>query len=315
MSKKDQKAAAPRRKKSEKVLASPDPEDKKAPTKEEKLSPPSGETVQKPEDNPQHSGSVLPEQRAAGKVDLDLEGLEELTAATRKASPHSESSKRPEEKVELDLEGLAKKASPTQPEVQPRISPEKPETGIELNREKPEVEAPADRPEPPPRVLFKDRKWSLMITGPLLIALLLGASWFIYKPTKTLKKKPEAAGDAVPPIPPQEVSQPALPTESYHFYRLSPFLVPIPMERGGRERFLKVTAHLAFKGDVPSDEIAKKLLMIRSDITEVLLRKTLSDFRFPEGKTELKREIKDLLNASLTTGTVQTVYFEEFVVL
>ncbi len=76
-----------------------------------------------------------------------------------------------------------------------------------------------------------------------------------------------------------------------------------------------MTAHLAFKGDVPSDEIAKKLLMIRSDITEVLLRKTLSDFRFPEGKTELKREIKDLLNASLTTGTVQTVYFEEFVVL
>lgn len=187
-------------------------------------------------------------------------------------------------KAELDLEGLGNKTS-------------------------------SAKAAPRPPMSLKGRRWRLAVAVPVLISLLLGASWFCYEYAKTRKKEKKQEGVPVQSVPPQEVSQPLSMIEFYHFYGLAPFFVPIPMEQIGREGFLKVTLSLAFRANVPSDEISKKILMIRSKITDVLLEKSLSDLHPGGGKIALKQEIKDLLNANLTQGTVQSVYFEEFFIL
>ena len=148
-----------------------------------------------------------------------------------------------------------------------------------------------------------------------LITVLLGASWFGYRFVKTQRNEKTDAGVSGQGDASQKASQPIPTTDSYRSYGLAPFFVPVPMGKTHRQGFLKVTLILTFRGHVPSEEIEKKILIIRSQITDVLLRKTNADLHSREGKMALKREIRDLLNTSLTQGTVQRVYFKEFFIL
>ena len=196
-------------------------------------------------------------------------------------------SRAPKERVRLDLEGLKKGKKETS-------------TG-----------SPA--PDPPATSKKKGRRLAAIV--PVLIVLLGGAAWFSYRSGKTQNKEGIQTDVSAQPVPPQDHSQPSTAIGVYHTYGLASFLVPIRTERTGTERFLKATPILAFRDIVPSEEISKKILMIRSKITDMLLGKSLSDLQSVKGKMAVKREIRDLLNATLTQGTVRHVYFEEFFIL
>jgi len=187
------------------------------------------------------------------------------------------------EKVELDLEGL--KGKP-----------------------------PAQTAHPSPGS-SKRKGWRPAVAVSVIIAVLLGASWFCYEYAKSQKKEEKSGEGSDQLVILREGSPPFSPNDSYQFYGLAPFFIPIPVEQIGREGFLKVTLTLAFKDDVPSDEIEKKILMIRSKITDMLLGKSLSDLQSGKGKITLKSQVKDLLNTTLPRGNVQDVYFDEFYVL
>lgn len=197
------------------------------------------------------------------------------------------STKKARTKVELDLEGLAK--------------------GKE--------ERPAAPPAPDPRVPAKGKRWPPAVAFSVLAVLVLGVFWFGYKRAEPEKNEKEEVGVSAPSVPPQEDSQPTPGIDLYVSYGLAPFFVPIPEDQSSREGFLKVTLILAFKDRVPSDEIDKKILTIRSRITDVLFGKSLRELQSAEGKMTLKREIKDSLNASLDQAAVRRVYFEEFFIL
>ena len=205
-------------------------------------------------------------------------------SVNRRSQKSGSPTKRATEKVELDLEGL--KGKP-----------------------------PAAQPARPSPVSSKGKGRRPAVAVSVIVAVLLGASWFSYEYAKSRKKEKKPAGVSDQSVLLQQDSPPFFPIDSYHFYGLAPFFVPIPVEQIGREGFLKVTLTLAFKDDVPSGEIEKKILMIRGKITDMLLGKSLSELQSGEGKIRLKSQVKDLLNTTLPWGTVQDVYFDEFYIL
>ena len=190
--------------------------------------------------------------------------------------------KKPTKKVQLDIEGMGKK--------------EKKAT-----------------PDPPTR--SKGRRWREPALAAVLMVLLFGAVWFGYQSMRGQRDEGRKQGVSSEAIPSSRNSQSSAMTGEDHLYSLASFLVPIRIDQAGRERFLKVTLSLAFRDGVPSDEMSRKILLIRSTITDMLLTKNLIDLHSGQGKTALKQDIRDLINTLLTEGTVHRVYFEEFFVL
>ncbi len=311
MSKKEEESSESQHQEAKEPLFSPESMNDETPNEGEKSPHESKERPQNPQDDGQPGESVSSENGQEEEVHLDLQGLEELSVTAEQ--PASMPSKKAVEKVELDLEGLTP-APPTRPEPRPFVAPKESEDKPEPRREKRERES-ARRTGPRVPAFLRNRRWRWVIAGSVFMAFMLGVSWFPYQHLRTLRKERTKGPDSARPAPPGPVSHPIPSIDAYNSYRLAPFFVPVSTEKIGRERFLKVTVHLAFKGEIPSDEITRKLLMIRSGITEMLLVKTRSDLQFGEGRIALKGEIKDWLNARLNEGTVQTVYFEEFIIL
>jgi flagellar basal body-associated protein FliL len=280
----------------------------------EKSSPENGQNLPDLSDDLHSEGSVPHEKESEDKIEIDLEGLERLASPAKTTSDLPGLQKEPQEKVELDLDGIDFGTPATGSEPHSLSSKERekePKPGVD----EPEEEPVAPRPKPPRPAFSIKKPLKLALTGTVMIALLNAVFLFFYHPAKTPKKDTQQGSDSPQLVSPKKSSPPSRPVSAYHSYRLAPFFVPISLEQLGREGFLKVSISLAFRDSVPSDEIKRKLLIIRSKITEMLLDKTISDIQFGEGKIAIKREIKDLLNASLTEGTVQIVYFEEFFIL
>jgi flagellar basal body-associated protein FliL len=187
--------------------------------------------------------------------------------------------------VELDLEGLRKEPPP-----------------------------PSEIPTTPVAPLAKNRR-PIVLALVVVVMLLLGVFWLGYRSIGNRRMGGSPAKD-----PPQNVSagfNPSLSagTPVQPSFHLAPFFVPVPGNKKGHEVFLKVTVSLAFGDRLPSDEIRRKSLMIRSEITDVLLRRHLDELQSIEGKATLKQQIRDVVNRRLTQGTVRKVYFEEFFIL
>lgn len=92
---------------------------------------------------------------------------------------------------------------------------------------------------------------------------------------------------------------------------LETFIVNLSGSKG--RRIAKVNMELELKGDNVQEEIDKRKAQIRDIIIILLSDKTYDDVATKEGKEQLREEIKDTVNAFLTKGKIQTVYFTEFI--
>ena len=93
---------------------------------------------------------------------------------------------------------------------------------------------------------------------------------------------------------------------------LMPFVVNLN-EDGGK-RYLRVTMDLELSTEALGDEITKRLPQVRNSMLMILPSKKYEDISTIEGKNKLRDEIMVSLNEILQSGTVNNLYFTEFVV-
>ena len=143
----------------------------------------------------------------------------------------------------------------------------------------------------------------IVILG-LALAVLGGggfAGWKFF-----LAKKIFPSKDNVVTATPKESKAPGI------LLKMEPFIVNLLDQEG--KRYLKTQ----FQIEVDSEEVQKELQartpQVRDAILLLLTSKSFSQIGVPEGKTELRTELIERINAILKGGTIRTLYFTEFVV-
>jgi len=107
----------------------------------------------------------------------------------------------------------------------------------------------------------------------------------------------------------------AVPAVGKGIVSFEPFLANLA-DPGGN-RFLRTSVQLVVPDAAQGDEISKDqvtLMRLRSAILELLTEQTADQLVTPEGKTKLKKAIKDRATAILGTVPVVDVLFSDFVV-
>lgn len=95
-------------------------------------------------------------------------------------------------------------------------------------------------------------------------------------------------------------------------YKLETMIVNLA-DQGGK-RYLRVTMELELSSPEMMEEVDKRLPQLRDAILMILPTKTYADIGTTQGKISLRDEIMAKLNSFLKTGTINTIYFSEFVV-
>ena len=95
-------------------------------------------------------------------------------------------------------------------------------------------------------------------------------------------------------------------------YKLETMIVNLA-DQGGK-RYLRITMELELNSPELTAEIDKRLPQLRDAVLMILPTKTYADIGTTQGKIALRDELMAKLNSFLKTGTVNTIYFSEFVV-
>lgn len=95
-------------------------------------------------------------------------------------------------------------------------------------------------------------------------------------------------------------------------YKLETMIVNLA-DLGGK-RYLRTTMELELSSPELTGEIDKRLPQLRDAVLMILPTKTYADIGTTQGKIALRDELMAKLNSFLKTGTVNTIYFSEFVV-
>ncbi|QSZ42115.1 flagellar basal body-associated protein FliL [Sulfurimonas aquatica] len=95
-------------------------------------------------------------------------------------------------------------------------------------------------------------------------------------------------------------------------YPLDTFTVNLKSDAG--RRYLKVTLSLELEGEELSLELDAKSPVLRDRIIRILTSKTLEEISSKKGKQKVSQQIMDTLNAMIKDGTIQGIYFTEFVI-
>lgn len=90
---------------------------------------------------------------------------------------------------------------------------------------------------------------------------------------------------------------------------LEEFLVNLASSRG--QKLLKIIMELEVSNDEVAQEIEKVKPKIRDMIIIILSGKKYAELSTPQGKEELREEIRHQVNLTLTRGQVNRVYFTE----
>lgn len=93
---------------------------------------------------------------------------------------------------------------------------------------------------------------------------------------------------------------------------LDPFVVNLSDDED--TRYLKVRVELEAESPASRSEIEARLAQVRDGVISVLSARDVADATSLEGKTLLKHDIQDRVNALLQGGRVRSVLFTEFVV-
>ncbi len=92
---------------------------------------------------------------------------------------------------------------------------------------------------------------------------------------------------------------------------LETFIVNLAGSKG--RRIAKVNMEIELNGAPVVEEIEKRKAQIRDIIIIILSGKTYDEVAAKDGKETLREEIKDTVNAFLTKGKINSVYFTEFI--
>jgi len=95
-------------------------------------------------------------------------------------------------------------------------------------------------------------------------------------------------------------------------YSLDKFIVNLSSDGGSR--YLRTSINLELSSEEFQAEVEKKQPLIRDIIIRVLSAKSYEEISTIRGKENLKDEIVTELNKIFTDGTVQNIFFTEFVV-
>jgi len=95
-------------------------------------------------------------------------------------------------------------------------------------------------------------------------------------------------------------------------YPLDTFTVNLKSDSG--RRYLKVTMSLELSGEELSVELDAKTAVLRDRIIRILSSKTLEEISSKKGKKKVSEQIMNTLNAMITDGKIQGIYFTEFVI-
>ncbi len=95
-------------------------------------------------------------------------------------------------------------------------------------------------------------------------------------------------------------------------YPLDTFTVNLKSDAG--RRYLKATISLELSGEELSLELDAKAPVLRDRIIRILTSKTLEEISSKKGKQKVSDQIMDTLNAIVSDGNVQGIYFTEFVI-
>jgi len=95
-------------------------------------------------------------------------------------------------------------------------------------------------------------------------------------------------------------------------YPLDTFTVNLKSDAG--RRYLKATMSLELEGDELSLELDAKAPVLRDRIIRILSSKTLEEISSKKGKSKVSEQIMDTLNAMISDGTIDGIYFTEFVI-
>ncbi|MBL0709029.1 MAG: flagellar basal body-associated protein FliL [Sulfurimonas sp.] len=95
-------------------------------------------------------------------------------------------------------------------------------------------------------------------------------------------------------------------------YPLDTFTVNLKSDSG--RRYLKVTMSLELQGEELSLELDSKAPVLRDRIIRILTSKSLEEISSKKGKKKVSDQIMDTLNAMMTDGTIEGIYFTEFVI-
>jgi len=95
-------------------------------------------------------------------------------------------------------------------------------------------------------------------------------------------------------------------------YPLDTFTVNLKSDAG--RRYLKVTLSLELEGEELSLELDAKTAVLRDRVIRILTSKTLEEISSKKGKGKIEVQPMDTLNAMITDGSIQGIYFTEFVI-
>ncbi len=95
-------------------------------------------------------------------------------------------------------------------------------------------------------------------------------------------------------------------------YPLDTFTVNLKSDAG--RRYLKVTMSLELEGEELSIELDNKSPVLRDRVIRILTSKSLEEISSKKGKQKISEQIMDTLNAMISDGRIQGIYFTEFVV-
>ena len=154
-------------------------------------------------------------------------------------------------------------------------------------------------------------KIMIIIIGVMVLMIgMMGAGFFILwqKMSQTVAHVETVAGVAKPEDKKVEDAKPVI----MPVYKLETMIVNLA-DKGGK-RYLRVTMELELSGNDLSKEIQQRLPQVRDSILMILPTKEYAQISTSEGKTELRDEIITKLNEFLRSGTINTIYFTEFVV-
>ncbi len=95
-------------------------------------------------------------------------------------------------------------------------------------------------------------------------------------------------------------------------YPLDTFTVNLKSDSG--RRYLKATMSLELSGEELSLELDAKTAVLRDRIIRILSSKTLEEISSKKGKKKVSEQIMNTLNAMISDGKIQGIYFTEFVI-
>ena len=95
-------------------------------------------------------------------------------------------------------------------------------------------------------------------------------------------------------------------------FKLDPFVVNLNEPKGSR--YLKTTIQLEMGDPELNTELERRSAQLRDVILALLTSKSAQDLQALEGKFRLREELLSRINALLVNGTVNRIYFTEFVI-